>query len=109
MNKAKRKPRSASDPFEGLLAARAAEVGVYQPMCGYLHANGEVSQYATNGMTWLSFDRAVSSCFGSAARRFRGTHTVDAPSSPVVAILMLVLSNGKIVWRHRVDIPEKIG
>jgi hypothetical protein len=103
----RRPAKKQRDPFE-LLASHESEVGVYQPRCGYLHADGRVSQYATQNMTWLTFDRAVSSCFGSAARRFRGTHTVDAPSSPIVAILMMVLSNGKIVWRHRVDIPEKV-
>lgn len=94
--------------FKALIAARNAPLGQYQPQVGYLHEDGTVSAYRTESMAWLNFDRAVSTCFGSAARRFRGLHGHDTNGSPIVAILMMVQSNGKTVWKHRVDIPAEV-
>jgi hypothetical protein len=108
--KATRKPRAKkADPFEQLLADRLSPLGRYRPIVGYLHANGTLSQYQTEHMAWLSFDRAVSTCFGSAARRLRGTHQVPGSDSPIVAILMLVMGGqNTVVWKHRFDLPEDL-
>jgi len=103
------KRRRRPDPFRELLESRTALVGQYRPMVGYLHADGTVTKYATDAMAWYSFDRAVSTCFGSAARRLRGLHSFAAPDSPIVAILMMVLGGeGKTVWKHRIDLPEEL-
>lgn len=104
-----RKKSRKTDPFRDLLDSRESLLGQYRPMVGYLHADGTVTKYSTEMMGWYDFDRAVSSCFGSAARRFRGLKSFDAPNSPIVAVLMMVLgANGEVKWKQRIDVPVSV-
>jgi hypothetical protein len=104
-----RKAKRSKDPFRDLIDGRMAVIGQYRPLVGYLHADGSVSQYATEHMAWYSFDRAVATCFGSAARRMRGSHSFNANNAPIVAILMVVMTGGgKTAWKHKIELPETI-
>lgn len=109
MKKPTRK-RRAVDPFAAMLkAAQVPLTAEYRPMVGYLYANGDVQQFSSTTQAWFSFDRAVSSCFGSAAKRMRGTWDADFNQRGVIVAFVMLVVDGRnrIAWKQRVDIPER--
>lgn len=104
MRPATRKPDAA---FDRMVKQALKNPEIYAPIVGYLHADGTTSEYSHGdgyGTPWLN--RAIATCFHSAARRMRGLHSYNSNQSPIVAILMVVQSAGKIAWKDRLDIPE---
>lgn len=104
------RPRRATraDVFTELLkAGMLSHTAEYRPMVGYLYSDGSVVNYSPQNAAWYSLDRAISTCFGSAARRMRGTWDAAYHKRGVVtAFLMMVIdSRNEIVWKARVDIP----
>ena len=100
-------PRAApADPFAALATVYGGH-GMFSPRCGYLHANGHVEDYSPQN-TWMSMRRAVSACFGSVARRTRGSvwsESLGGYGKPVGALLAVVDSRGTFVWKQRIDFP----
>lgn len=84
--------------------------GHFQPCVGWLYASGDVRRYHPEA-EWLNLHRAISSCFGSVAKRMRGTWDADFHQlgDPVTAILMVLNERGDVVWKHRIDIPDEMG
>lgn len=103
--------RRDSDAFRALLKANdVPRLGEYRPMVGYLYSNGSVVSYNPMAMAWYSLDRAISSCFGSASRRLRGTWDAGFHKRGVVVacLMMVVDSRSRIAWRAKIDIPEEL-
>lgn len=106
------RPRRTTRPVdvftELLKAGMLSHTAEYRPMVGYLYSDGSVVNYSPQNAAWYSLDRAISSCFGSAARRMRGTWDATYHKrGVVVAFLMMVIdSRNKVVWKARVDIPN---
>ena len=95
--------RPKRDPFDAL-GELYGEKGMYLSRCGYLHADGGVSDFApTTG--WQHLHRAVASCFGSCARRMRGTWNASEP--PIAALLAVVDWRGRYVWKQRINFPKE--
>lgn len=104
--------RKAADPFDKLLAqSMKPEFGHYRPIVGYLYSRGTVRRFSSDQTTWLSLDRAIATCFGSAAKRLRGTWDADYNRlGRVTAILMMVTDmQGAIIWKLQVELPELLG
>lgn len=113
----KRKPKAKRanrpvDVFTALLeAASLPAIAEYRPMVGYLYSNGTVVNYSPVNTGWYSLDRAISSCFGSVARRLRGTWDAEYHRRGVVVafVMMVVDSRNRPVWKETVRIPEDLG
>lgn len=109
-----KRPRRKNRPvevFSALLkAGMLPQVGEYRPMVGYLYSDGSVVNYSPVATAWYSLDRAISTCFGSVARRLRGTWDAAHNGRGVVVsfLMMVVDSRNKIVWKAKVDIPENV-
>lgn len=100
------------DPFEVLLCqthSQDVEVGIFRPLVGYLYENGSVVRFSSD-MSWYSFDRCMSACFHSAAKRIKGTWEARVKKrGRVRAFLMMVVDNrGNIVWKHKVNVPPQL-
>lgn len=103
----RRKP--AADPF-AQLTAEFGGIGLYSPRIGYLYHDGSVQDYSPQNV-WISMRRAISSCFGSCARRTRGmvwSEARDGTGPPVAALLGVVDSRGRFVWKQRIDFPPEM-
>lgn len=99
--------RKTDGPFDQMIQQAMRNPSIFVPIVGYLHKDGTTSEYTHGdgyGPTWLN--RAIATCFGSAARRMRGLHSFGSNQSPIIAILMVVQSDGKVVWKHRLDVPK---
>jgi hypothetical protein len=81
--------------------------GYYQPIIGYIFERGPIVRYHP-ATWWYDFGRAVSSCWGSLARRMRGTWDADLNErgEPIRALLVVQRGDGSVAWKHVVDLRE---
>jgi hypothetical protein len=97
--------KQKADPFAKLLTgAQLCKRADYKPVVGYLYTDGSVERFSSEQHAWFSMERALSTCFASAAKRVKGTH--DHMRGEIASILMVIVDgSGKPVWRHRIDLP----
>lgn len=105
--KRKRRVVDANEDFRALLHDLPTRGVTYQPIVGYVFEHGPVVRYAPTTW-WYDFGRAVSTCWGSLARRCRGTWDAEfnERGEPVKALLMVVRGDGSVAWKHTVDLQE---
>ena len=99
---------SQDEEFAALLEANGLQGrGYFQPIIGYVFERGPIVRYHPSTW-WYDFGRAVSSCWGSLARRTRGTWDAEfnGRGDPIRALLAVVRGDGSIAWKHTVDLRE---
>lgn len=104
----KKKVVDVSDEFDALLEGPESPLEVtYRPIVGYVYEHGPIVRYFPEG-SWYNFGRAVSGCWGSLARRTRGTWDAEFNDrgEPIRALLVVQRSNGTIAWKHAIDLRE---
>lgn len=82
---------------------------LYHPRVRYTYADGMVDTFPhdPSAMAWYTFPRALSSVFGSIARRLRGTWFGTERRTDVVrATGEVVTSDGRVVWSRRFEFVE---
>jgi hypothetical protein len=107
--KKNRKPTNGEAEWKALLDAPVGGLRPdFHPCVGYLYEDGSVVRYNVTEAWTPHLHRAVASCFGSCARRMRGTWDAayNKRGEPIAALLMVTDSTNKIVWRQRVDFPK---